>query len=190
LYQSAVKMLEETSPGYVRFVSHAVREIVNGLPGVLYKDFARGNRLQYPDRLDEILDGWPRESGFGPSAGSPNSSAQLAISPRVVALWRSLLDDHLEVSRRLKKNATGLFIAAEVRRSGREPTEADVEPAVEEWLRMHKWFVKHVHESKRPINASDFKTHFQQFEQFLRNFYQAYSDVHEGLDDVLAKTNS
>jgi len=104
-------MLEEASPGHVRLVSHAVREIVNALPRVLYKDFVRGDKLQYPDRLDAISNEWTTGLGFGASPGSPGSSPELAISPRVVALWRSLLDDHLEVSYGVSSLPAALMVA-------------------------------------------------------------------------------
>src|SRR5690242_15510612 len=51
LYEGAVIILETRQPGYVRFVSHAVREIANRLPGIIDAEHAPG-RVQHHAKLE------------------------------------------------------------------------------------------------------------------------------------------
>ena len=58
LYEGAFVMLDSASPpGFVRFVSHAVREVCNRLPDRLLGD--SGDHLKHSKRLKEIDEAWP-----------------------------------------------------------------------------------------------------------------------------------
>ncbi len=60
LYEGAVRLIFDTRvPGRVRFVSHAISEIRNRLPGIVSGNRA-GGRLDYTSRLDEIVKAWRR----------------------------------------------------------------------------------------------------------------------------------
>lgn len=63
LYEGAVRILFELRPpGYTRFVAHAVREIGNGLPFVIF-GIRSSSRLDYTNLLDWIAEQWKR-AGF------------------------------------------------------------------------------------------------------------------------------
>jgi len=62
LYDGALKLLaEEDFPGRMRFVAHAVREIVNRLPEAF--GVAEWTRVEYENECDLILEQW-RKSGL------------------------------------------------------------------------------------------------------------------------------
>jgi hypothetical protein len=187
LYETSVAMIETACPAYIRFVSHAVREIANGLPRVLVAQYEGGN-LDYATKLAEIRNEWA--TAQQPIEPAVALAGDVPIPARVVALWRGLLDDDRLVTGRVRRSATGLFLAVEVRRTGRQLTEGDVEAAVAEWLRLVRWFVKNAHDNQRPIDASDLKQNFSAFERTLSAFFQEYFPARGPLDEILAKTNS
>jgi len=186
LYETAVMMIEPACPGYVRLVSHAVREIGNGLPRVLVEEYA-GGRLEYQHELRKIRNEWPTAPELTNTTLA--SVGEIPVPARVVALWRALLDEDLAATNRVKRMALGLFVAAETRRSGRKLAEADVEPAVSEWSRILGWFQKQVHDNQRPIDVPQFKEQFTAFERALSGLFQEYFAARGDLDEILATTN-
>ena len=60
-YKGALELLEKKSPGYITFVSHAGRDLMNGLARL----GSGREQVQYVNRLDELQDDWEGESRAG-----------------------------------------------------------------------------------------------------------------------------
>src|SRR5713226_3845259 len=93
VYETSVMMVETACPGHIRFVSHAVRDIRNRLPGVL-DGVQTGGTVPYHAKLKEIRDGWadvPSLSLAGQQQGSPNATGGVLIPAATVAQIRALL---------------------------------------------------------------------------------------------------
>src|SRR5690349_1058121 len=68
LYVAAVSQLDGRPPGYVRLVSHCVRELRNRLPDVIAGPLSVP-RLDYASRLDRLAGIWD-QAGAGPAAAA------------------------------------------------------------------------------------------------------------------------
>jgi hypothetical protein len=106
LYEGALRMVyDENFPGRVRFVSHAVREIRNRLPGVI-AGYKSGSSLQYSNRLEEIAKIW-QESGLPVDGSLPikittedlPSSTDVLIPKKVYEKISNLVGDHIRNTR-------------------------------------------------------------------------------------------
>jgi hypothetical protein len=58
-YKGALELLDKKSPGYITFVSHTGRELMNGLPRL----GVDREQVQYVSRLEEIQENWKDEWG-------------------------------------------------------------------------------------------------------------------------------
>jgi hypothetical protein len=197
LYEGALRMVfDESFPGRVRFVAHAVREIRNQLPDVIAGPV--GSNLQYKNRLDDIANAWQKEGlpldGSLPvnvTAEKLNIGRQeVPISVKVYIEIAKLIRDHLDARKRPKDEARRLFQAIDPRNKEAEPA---LRPIIENWIKVTEWFVKRVHDSgvedvKR--GAQQLKERFEIFERALFAIVGEFFKTVEELDAILEEANS
>ncbi len=196
VYETSVMMVETACPGHIRFVSHAVRDIRNRLPGVL-DGVQTGGTVPYHAKLKEIRDGWvDLPSLAGQQQGSPNATGGVLIPAATIAQIRALLDEDAAASNKVEKSARRLFVAAERTRTGRELNDsalAAIEPAIRQWMRITRWFESLAHDRSKEDGDNDldeFKRNFDLFEKMLFGLFQEYYPAREGLDEILEDANS
>ena len=198
LYEGALRVVfDESFPGRVRFVAHAVREIRNHLPDVIAGSVG-SNPLHYKNRLDDIANAWQKEGlpldGSSPvnvTAGELNIGRQeVPISVKVYIKIAELIRDHLDARRRPKDEARRLFQAIDPRNKEVEPA---LRPIIENWIKVTEWFVKRVHDrgaTDVEMGAQQLKERFEIFESALFAIVGEFFKTVEELDAILEEANS
>jgi hypothetical protein len=115
LYKGCTAILRDRPPGHVRFISHGVRELMNGMPAkTLGLD---PKRVEYKNLVDKICELWnkhtlPKESEpLNLNAAGAVPSSQLNLLLNVAKQIQKLISEHESASRRTKKS-TFLFFQA------------------------------------------------------------------------------
>lgn len=195
LYKGAVCLLFDSMiPGRIRFVSHAVREIRNRLPGEV------GPRLEYPQAIEDLLQGWinyhlPLDSVIQLEDSDSVQSQTLPQSPDVViprSLFlgiQRLLQKHSLIPRKNQDRATRLF--------ERFVPEAETTPEalallVAQWWKTTEWFMRKTHDNGRvdaDCNEQELLDRFEEFEFFLSTLSQNFYSNTDELDRILEETN-
>jgi hypothetical protein len=196
-YKGAVIILHHRHPGYVRFVCHGVRDIINGLPALL----ARLERPQvdYVKLVGDLESQWdgrklPRlppvinsaEPGPTIKGNFPDATIPGSIIARVV----NLLNEHNSGRVRATENPFRFFeVCAPENKNRREL----IAPMVGRWREMQGVFKRNVHESgaRDLLKAADEVTRaFGVFEEILSSFATGFYEQMEVLDEILENANS
>jgi hypothetical protein len=201
LYEGAVLLVHQKTPGYVRFVSHAVREIGNRLPQVMVGVMA-GSRLEYVNRLDEIArlfedTGISHVSGrvhdqtvSGGTELPSDSGLTVSVPRRLYEKVESLILDHEKTRNRRKDNVQRLFeefFPGNVDRGGA------IRPVIAQWINITKWFMRLAHDNGRSDMDQDgnvFEKQFELFETTLGALLREFFSTMDGLDEILEDANS
>lgn len=94
LYEGAVSLLYGSQiPGFSRFISHAVREVRNRLPGVISGTISTG-RLDYKGRMDQIANAAKKAvvNLEGKGKGKEDSGSSVDAVPPQIAVPRKLAE--------------------------------------------------------------------------------------------------
>ena len=191
LFEGAVVLLEQHTPGYIRFVAHAVREIANRLPAKVDKEHKRG-RVEYVARLEEIRRAWGQDfvrSQTSPPTGGPGTT----IPPSVVAKLCGLLDEHIEATARIENSIRDFFVSAERMRSGEDPNPDALQGSIRQWKTIKQWALDHTHEGDTVgvgVDESEFRRQFEVFEALLASFFEDFVDAKKGANEILENANS
>jgi len=191
-------LFENSFPGRVRFVAHAVREIRNRLPDVISGSVAR-MRLDYINRLDDLAKKWQR-AGF-PIDGSLPTKISLVDEarpsdmeiPMPLSLYRDvarLVRDHFQTRVKPVDAAKRLFQAID---PNNEQDEATLRPRIENWLDVTEWFVRRVHDNGLTDDQLDVEDVLKKFEIFETALFALTSPFFETLgelDEILEEANS
>ncbi len=199
LYEGAVRLMYENSlPGQVRFISHAVREIRNRLPDVISGTKGEG-QLQYKNRLDDLVKAW-RNAGFsldGSILGSIVSTEPATLPSPDVTLPRhlflkivTLIKDHETTRTKPEDAAIRLFEACAPEN---QQLRDSLRPVVLQWLEVTDWFMRKAHDSGKvdaDCDGNEFRRQFELFELALGALVRGFFATVEGLDEILEDANS
>jgi hypothetical protein len=191
MYKGAVDLLfGRPVAGFSRFVSHAVREIRNRLPGVVSGTGSTG-RLDYKSRIDDLAIQWkkarvnpeakPSEAGKSPSMVQ---ASEIALPRKIVRKIESLIADHDAARQRPQEAAMKLF-------EGVAPSNQRfrdrLRPVVLQWMQVCDWFMERTHESgytDADIDLPEFKKNFELFESTLLAIVRGVSTFFDNTDEL------
>ena len=191
LYQGAVDLLfGQQIAGFSRFVSHAVREIRNRLPGVVSGVIAAG-RLDYTSRIDDLAAHW-RKAGIEieakPSAlGETVSTArpEEVVLPRKLARKIDrLVADHDAARQRPEDTARKLFEGVA---PGNQRFRDRLRPVVVQWMEVCNWFMARTHEAgftDDEVDLPEFTKNFELFESTLLAIVRGVSTFFDNTDEL------
>lgn len=192
VYAAAVQMaMDETFPGRVWFVAHAIREIRNRLPDALAGETV-DSRTEYSQlaeqvRMSWIEDGLPSDGSMPlvdtaePGAWGPG---RYEISQSLLANVGGLIAGHLAASDRNEENARRLF---EATAGGPIPPYV-----VKTWLRGTRWAQAFAHVRNTPLRPSDessLAANFEAFEEALLAIARRSYENMDDLDEILGSAN-
>jgi hypothetical protein len=192
LYAGAVAIAtNDTFPGRVIFVWHAIREIRNRLPDVLAGEVASSN-VQYSDLTKQICrcwvtDGWPEDGSLPldivsePSVSGPE---RYEISRKMLAAISDLVSQYVAIERRNEEKAERLF---ETVAGAAVPTYV-----VKTWLRGGRKAHKLAHLSNKLANSNDegsLASDFAAFEGVLMTISKRAYENMDDLDEILDSAN-
>ena len=188
-YEGAVVMLlDETFPGRLHFIAHAVRDIADRLIFVLDQDLPE-SRAQYDNHLDRIEPLWIDPVAV--SGESDDSSPEsVTIGSKVASLINTLVTDHRE--RRERPSKYELLFRHLMRN---EPLTASANRRLaQDFKRVHKWFVACAHlrrdTSAALIEESELQLLFASFEGMIHSFVGDFFTGTAELDEILRQTNA
>ena len=186
VYQGALFLLKWKPSGFVTFVAHAGREIMNGLGPTISGD-GRG-RVQYDQHVDKLEREW-KDEWTGRGFMTPDDPVgEHKIPYDVCQMVIELIDDHKKGRARANQPET-IFFGELLDYESLDQVPSNF---VQEWKRIKKGFLKfaHIRESDYGQAAtSDVEKHFQTLDGLL---YVAASSEFErlrGLHDILEEAN-
>ena len=192
VFKGAAILLNHRSPGYVTFVAHAGREIMNGLACTVggYKR----QQVQYVDHLDKIAkswnDQWGGSSGFSPSEESSHHDSESShheIPHDVCEMLQKLIDDHKN-GRGRSEASDDIFFSTFLRYKDKDRIPGNF---MREWKDAKRWFQKCAH--IKDISGTEMETQAEKSFGFLESMlYVAAISQYErigGIDEILDETN-
>ncbi len=183
LYKGAVFLLKNKTSGYVSFVSHAGRELMNGLPSEL--GGIQRSQVQYSQLSDKILEKW--ESHFKPLE-LPLKDKEHSVPYEVLLPIKKLLKQH-HAGRLRAENKSDLFFSELLDYSFKDEIP---ENFLRPWREAKKFFNSNVHAHKGRLNpdSSDYvENHFRQLDDLLYVVASRESERFGEIDEILRKTN-
>ena len=184
-YKGAIEQLNNKSSGYITFVSHTGRDIMNGLAADA-EDIPR-TRVQYEQHLDKFKDKWQDEWGGEVFNSTEDIKEKKYLVPNEICKSiKELVDEHK--GRLRAEGKVSLFFTAFL---GYSNTEIIPDDRIKVWRDTKKFFDKHAHSRKKRItsdNRIEGELHFQSLDNFLydaaTNVIRQLRSVHEILEET------
>jgi hypothetical protein len=190
-YEGAVEILGNAQfPGRTHFISHAVRDLANGLPFALDQQLD-GTLVQYANHLNNIEKEWKSPKQVLDQA-SPNADV-FAITMKVAKQIDNLIEEHRQS--RQRPDRYELLFRALTRKA---PLAVSLDArTVEAFKNTSRWFVELAHFRRKPVSPVDESTFVWKFEEFERAIYVLVESLSEGgffagigeLDEILQQAN-
>ena len=191
IYRAALRMtMEESFPGRVHLVAHAMREIRNRLPDAIAGVVKPGP--SYQDLATKVRSRWEKEGlpSDGPLSLSatlePSTSGpeQYEVSVELLRVVADLVDANVRTTGNSRRQARRMFEAI-----WGEPPPSYV---VDNWFRTKDWISKHMHVDNKahgPEADTEVAAIFGAFENALFAISnRSYQNLEE-LDEILASAN-
>ena len=186
-YKGALDLLNKESAGYITFVSHAGRDLMNGLASDV-KGIKR-QRAQYVQLVDAFKDDWKNEwGGEGFSTIEDNDEDGHLIPNEICEKIKKLVDEHTEGRLRAEDIDISFFITF----LDYPDKESIPDNLSQEWRSARRWFVEHAHlrESEFEIQAPDeMERHFQNLDNFLYAAASSELEQLRSIHEILEETN-
>ncbi len=190
-YKGALSLLNEKSPGYITFVSHAGRDLMNILP----KEVAgvSRSRVDYHQQLDELEKEWENKWGTPLNITKSSEDRELrdggeeerSIPYRVFQKIQKLIDKHRD-SR--EKDHASLFFTTFLDYSD---IDRIPENFLQEWKTLKGWFLKYAHLRSNFSNKvpSELIKHFKTLDELM--YVAASSEFKrvKEINEILEETN-
>ena len=164
-YKGALEFLSRKPPGYITFVSHAGRDLMNGLVSEV-KGIKR-QRVQYEQLVDAFKDDWKDGWGgksFNTTRGSDEN--EHLIPNEICEKIKELVDEHT-IGRLRAADIDSSFFTTFLDYSDKESIPENLS---QEWRRAKRWFHRHVHLRKKEFEAQapdEVERHFRNLDNFL-----------------------
>lgn len=185
-YKGALFLLEWKPPGFVTFVAHAGREIMNGLGPTISGD--QRSQVQYVQHVNKLQDMWKDEWTGRGFVTSDDPAEGHTIPYDICQAVRDLIEDHKKGRARANQPESIFF--------GELLDYEDLQRVppnfIREWTSIKDGFLKFAHLRESDYDeaaAFDIEKHFQTLNGLL---YVAASGEFErlrGLHDILEEAN-
>ena len=186
IFRGAVVFLNQRPPGYVTFVAHAGREIMNGLARTVRGD--KRQRVDYVHHLNNITPYWDDRWGASRGFLTTEEPPPHEIPHDVCVKLKALMDDHKSGrDRNEETNLASLSIFLDYQDMRKIPAHF-----IKEWKEARLWFERHAHVREHPFDPevnTQLAKHFQTLENFLDIAATSQYKRIRGLDEILDETN-
>ena len=186
MFRSAAVFLNQRPPGYVMFVAHAGRDIMNGLARTFRGDERR--QVQYVHLLNDIAPYWDDQWGSSSGFWATEEPSHHEVPHDICVKLKSLIDEHKRGRDRSEEN-NAVFFSTFLRYDDRNSIPGNF---MKEWKDAKRWFEGHAHVRKSifgsEVNAEIAK-HFQTLENFLNIAAGSQYERIRELDEILDETN-
>jgi len=185
-YKGALICLANRPPGYITFVSHAGRDLMNRLAATVKG--IESKLVDYQKHVDGIQGGWKDEWGAnGFDAAAPAPTGHL-IPYAVCVKVRNLIDDH-KSGRLRSTGAEVLFFSTFLDYSDKDRIPSS---SLADWSTARRWFKAHAHlrENDYPTSAaSEVAAHFSTLQDFLTLAASSEYERMKGLHAIVEDAN-
>ncbi len=186
-YKGALDILNKKSAGYITFVSHAGRDLMNGLASAAIG--IPGAPVQYVQLIDDFKDEWKDEwGGEGYNTIEDNHENGHLIPNKICKKIKKLVDEHKEGRFRAEDKNSSFFTTFLDYRD----KESIPDNLSQEWRSARRWFVEHAHlrEEKFEVQAPDeVERRFQNLDNFLYAAASSELEQLRSLHEILEETN-
>jgi len=185
-YEGAVMLLSQKSAGYISFIAHAGRDLINRLASTVAG--VTSKQVQYQQRIDKLQDNWRDEWRLSNELLQEEVGKGHLIPTQVCQQITTLIHEH-KSGRMRSLDADGLFFSTFLDYSDKEKIPDNL---LSEWKEAKKWFLGHAHLRQKPFRAdaeNNLEKHFNCLDGYL---YIAASSQYErlkDLDEILDATN-
>ena len=185
-YKGAVILLKQKSNGYVSFVAHVGRDLMNRLASTVMG--IKSGRVQYQAHVDRLQDVWQDKWSFSDELSSEVTEEGHLIPIKVCQTISDLIEEH-KSGRLRSSEADGLFFSTFLDYSDKDKVPGNF---LSEWKAAKRWFLGHAHlreKSFQPETYDDLVKHFKCLDGYL---YIAASSQYERLkvlNEILDATN-
>ena len=186
-YKGALDLLNKKSAGYITFVSHVGRDLMNGLASDV-KGITR-TQVQYVNLVNGFKDDWKNEwGGEGFSTTEYNDGDGHLIPNEICEKIKKLVDEHTAGRLRAEDIDSSFFTLF----LGYHDKERIPDNLSQEWRDAIEWFRKHAHLRKKEFEAQapdQVERHFRNLESFL--YAAAGSELEQlrSIHEILEEAN-
>ena len=138
-YKGAIEQLNNKSSGYITYVSHTGRDLMNGLASDA--EGITRQRVQYEQLVDKFKDDWKDEWGGDRFHPPDNVPKEHLIPNEICQKVKKLVDEHKEGRRITEEKNTSFFTNF----LGYPNEESIPENLSQEWRKAKQWFNGHAH---------------------------------------------
>ena len=186
LFGGAAKFLKQKPPGYVTFVAHAGREMMNGLARTYRGDVRQ--QVQYVNRLNEIEVNWDDAWGAPVGFSDTEEPSHHAIPRAICVKLHELIEDH-RTGRRRSEETNEVFFLTFLNYLNGDEIPGNF---ITEWKDAKRWFQEHAH-AREELPSGEAVTQIEKHFSFLESMLEVaagsqYERI-KGLDEILAETN-
>lgn len=185
-YKGAVTLLNQKPAGYISFVAHAGRDLMNRLASTV--SGIKSEHVQYQQHIDELQGDWRDEWRFSnellPEVAEKGHLIPIDVCQRIY----TLIDEH-KSGRMRSSEADGLFFSTFLDYSDKDKIPGNF---LSEWKAAKKWFLGHAHLRDKPFRAdtdNDLVKHFNCLDGYLYIAASSQYDRLKVLNEILGATN-
>jgi len=185
-YKGAVFLLKQKPAGYISFVAHAGRELMNRLASSI--EGIKPERVQYQQHIDKLQADWRNEwqssNDLSPEVVEKGHFIPIKVCKRI----STLVEEH-KSGRIRSSEADGLFFSAFLDYSDRTKIPSNF---LSEWKDAKEWFLKHAHFREKPFRPEtndDLVRHFNCLDSYLYIAAGSQYERLKTLDEILDATN-
>ncbi|MGG7056238.1 hypothetical protein [Nitrosomonas sp. ANs5] len=185
-YKGAAILKNQKPAGYVSFVAHAGRDLMNRLASTVAG--IKSERVQYQQHIEKLQGDWQEEWRFSNELSPEVAEKGHLIPINVCQRISTLINEH-KSGRMRSSEADGLFFSTFL-----EYTDKDKIPKnlIAEWKAAKDWFLKHAHLRGKPFQEktdNDLVKHFNCLENYLYIAASSQYDRLKDLNEILDATN-
>jgi len=185
-YKGAIEQLNNKSSGYITYISHTGRDLMNGIAAAVNR--ITSGYVQYVHLVNDFQDDWKDEwGGEGNNITKVNDENGHLIPNEICKKIKKLVDDHKEGRLRAEEIDSSFFITF-LDYPNKDSIPEDLS---QEWRRARRWFVGHAHlrEDEFSIETYDeAEMHFQNLNNLLyaaaASEIEQLRSIHEILDEA------
>ena len=185
-YKGALVFLDKKPPGYITFVAHAGRDLMNSLARTITD--TEGGLVQYRTHVNKLQAKWQAEWGGQGLTTSDNDQVGHLIPYDICQNIKDLIADH-KTGQERDNMADILFFRTFLDYDNKDRIPHNF---LEEWKAAKKWFQVHTHLRKGEFAGdapSEVARHFQTLDSLL--YVAASSEFQRirGIHEILEETN-
>ena len=186
-YKGALEQLNKKSSGYITFVSHAGRDLMNGLASDT-KGIKRPG-TDYVNLVKKFQDDWKDEwGGEGFDSTEENDEKAHLIPNEICKKIKELVDKHTEGRLRAEDKGSSFFTTF----LDYSNKESIPENLIKEWRAAKDCFEKHTHLREKGFSMEtpdEVEKHFQNLDNLLYTAAASELEQLRSIHDILEEAN-